>query len=95
MRTTKEIPPAIVDGYLNKLKNKLFALLCERENGGQWTAFLDNLYIEVFGAEELLQTINYIELKAKMGALRYLDYPYFRSCIFDCLTLLSSNGHGK
>lgn len=85
----RENTPA-VEGYLHKLKNKLFALLCERENGGQWLAFLDNLYVEIFGAEELLQTINYIELKAKMGALRYLDYPYFRSCIFDCLTLLSN-----
>lgn len=95
MKIDNEMSPAIIEGYLNKLKNKLFALLCERENGGQWVAFLDNLYVEVFGAEKLLQTINYVELKAKMGALRYLDYPYFRSCIFDCLTLLSSNNNGK
>ena len=35
-------------GYRNKLKNKLFALLCEREKNGEWENFLNNLYIEIF-----------------------------------------------
>ena len=74
--------------YRNKLKNKLFALLCEREKNGEWESFLNNLYIEIFGNKNFLKTINYLELQAKMGALRYLDYPYFRSTIFDCMSLL-------
>lgn len=78
----------ISSGYKNKLKNKLFALLCEREKDGNWESFLDNLYIEIFGNKNFLKTINYLELQAKMGALRYLSYPYFRSTIFDCMSLL-------
>ena len=74
--------------YRNKLKNKLFALLCEREKDGDWENFLNNLYIEIFGNKNFLKTINYLELQAKMGALRYLSYPYFRSMIFDCMSLL-------
>lgn len=79
---------AVSSAYKNKLKNKLFALLCEREKNGEWESFLNNLYIEIFGNKNFLRTINYLELQAKMGALRYLDYPYFRSTIFDCMSLL-------
>lgn len=78
----------VSSAYRNKLKNKLFALLCEREKNGEWESFLNNLYIEIFGNKNFLKTINYLELQAKMGALRYLDYPYFRSTIFDCMSLL-------
>ena len=38
-----------------------------------------------------LKTINYLELQAKMGSLRYLSYPYFRSTIFDCMSLLGDD----
>ena len=79
---------AVSSAYRNKLKNKLFALLCEKEKNGEWESFLNNLYIEIFGNKNFLRTINYLELQAKMGALRYLDYPYFRSTIFDCMSLL-------
>ena len=78
----------VTAGYRNKLKNKLFALLCEKEKNGDWENFLNNLYIEIFGSKHFLKTINYLELQAKMSALRYLDYPYFRSTIFDCMSLI-------
>ena len=81
----------VSSAYKNKLKNKLFALLCEREKNGEWESFLNNLYIEIFGNKNFLRTINYLELQAKMGALRYLDYPYFRSTIFDCMSLLGDD----
>jgi len=74
--------------YRNKLKNKLFALLCEREKNGDWENFLNNLYLEIFGNSKISPTINYLELQAKMATLRYLSYPYFRSTIFDCMSLL-------
>jgi len=82
---------AVSSAYKNKLKNKLFALLCEREKNGEWESFLNNLYIEIFGNKNFLRTIDYLELQAKMGALRYLDYPYFRSTIFDCMSLLGDD----
>lgn len=78
----------VTSAYKNKLKNKFFALLCEREKEGEWESFLNNLYIEIFGCKRFLKTINYLELQAKMGSLRYLSYPYFRSTIFDCMSLL-------
>ena len=81
----------VSSAYKNKLKNKLFALLCEREKNGEWESFLNNLYIEIFGNKNYLRTINYLELQAKMGALRYLDYPYFRTTIFDCMSLLGDD----
>lgn len=86
---------AVTSAYKNKLKNKLFALLCEREKNGEWESFLNNLYIEIFGNKNFLRTINYLELQAKMGALRYLDYPYFRSTIFDCMSLLGEEDGDK
>ena len=85
---------AVSSAYRNKLKNKLFALLCEKEKNGEWESFLNNLYIEIFGNKTFLRTINYLELQAKMGALRYLDYPYFRSTIFDCMSLLGDEEDG-
>ena len=85
----------VSSAYKNKLKNKLFALLCEREKNGEWESFLNNLYIEIFGNKNFLRTINYLELQAKMGALRYLDYPYFRSTIFDCMSLLGEEDGDK
>ena len=78
----------VTSAYKNKLKNKLFALLCEREKNGDWENFLNNLYIEIFGNKKIFKTINYLELQAKMGSLRYLSYPYFRTTIFDCMSLI-------
>ena len=65
---------AVSSAYRNKLKNKLFALLCEKEKNGEWESFLNNLYIEIFGNKNFLRTINYLELQAKMGALNTLKY---------------------
>ena len=81
----------VSSAYKNKLKNKFFALLCEREKEGEWESFLNNVYIEIFGCKKFLKTINYLELQAKMGSLRYLSYPYFRSTIFDCMSLLGDD----
>jgi hypothetical protein len=35
------------DGYKNKLKGRLYGLLCEREKDGEWEKFLDSLIIEL------------------------------------------------
>lgn len=80
------------EGYLNKLKNKLFGLLCEREKGGDWEKFLDSIVIELLGFPEENRTINYYSLFHKINSLRYLRYEYFRTTIFDCMSLLSLNG---
>lgn len=77
------------EGYNNKLKNKLFGLLCEYEKGREWEKFLDSILIELLGFEEERKTINYYILYYKLSSLRYLNYKYFRTTIFDCMGLIS------
>lgn len=79
----------IQEGYRNRLKGKLFGLLCEYEKKGEWLSFLDSIIIELEGAPEEQKTINYIILCNKINALRYLNYEYFRKTVFDCMSLLS------
>ncbi len=78
--------------YENKLKNKLFGLLCEREKEREWEKFLDSILIELMGYTEEQKTINYYILFYKLSSLRYLSYNYFRTTIFDCMTLISRLG---
>lgn len=79
----------IQEAYNNKLKNKLFGLLCEREKGREWEKFLDSILIELMGYSEDARTINYYILFHKLSSLRFLRYEYFRSTIFDCMELIS------
>ena len=73
------------EGYSNKLKNKLFGLLCEFEK------FLDSILTELLGIPEASRTINYYILYYKISSLRYLKYDYFRSTVFSCMTLLGKS----
>lgn len=75
------------EGYKNKLKNRLFGLLCEREKNGEWEKFLETIVIEVMGLEKNAG-INYWTLYAKLCSLRYLSYEYFRKTIFECMNLV-------
>ena len=77
------------EGYNNKLKNKLFGLLCEYEKEKKKKKFLDSILIELLGFEEERKTINYYILYYKLSSLRYLSYKYFRTTIFDCMGLIS------
>lgn len=79
----------VQEGYKNKLKNKLFGLLCEFEKNGEWESFLEAIEIELAGVPEERQTISYLTLCHKVSMLRYLKYEYFRKTIFDCMNLLS------
>ena len=79
------------EGYTNKLKNKLYGLLCEREKNREWEKFLDSILIELYGFPEESRTINYYILCYKLTSLRYLKYEYFRSTVFDCMSLLGKN----
>ena len=85
----EEYKDSIREGYNNKLKNKLFGLLCEYEKGREWEKFLDSILIELMGFEEQRKTINYYILFYKLSSLRFLRYEYFRSTIFDCMVLIS------
>ena len=79
----------VLEGYNNNLKNRLFGLLCEYEKGREWQKFLDSILIELVSYPEDYKTINYYRLYTKVSSLRYLSYEYFRSTVFDCMSLLS------
>lgn len=87
-----EYVESVQEGYMNSLKNKLFGLLCEYEKGREWEKFLDSILIELSGFDVDERTINYYRLYHKIASLRYLRYEYFRSTIFDCMSMLSKIG---
>ena len=76
------------DGYKNKLKGRLYGLLCEKEKEGAWERFLDTIIVELMGLQANHQTINYWTLIGKLNSLKYLNYEYFRKTIFECINLL-------
>lgn len=78
----------IKQAYNNKLKSKLYGLLCEFEKEGEWEKFLNSILIELMGYSEEEKTINYYILFYKLSSLRYLRYEYFRTTIFDAMTLI-------
>ena len=75
-------------GYLNKLKNKIYGLLCEQEKNGEWEKFLDSILCELLGFDENKKTINNYILLSKLHSLRFLRYEYFRKTIFECIGLI-------
>ena len=83
----------VKEAYGNKLKNKLFGLLCEFEKNREWEKFLDSIIIELMGYPDEERTINYYILFHKISSLRYLRYEYFRSTIFDCMSLISKEDY--
>ena len=81
------------EGYKNKMKNRLYGLLCEKEKNGEWEKFLDTIVIELFGLPEDEKTINYWALMGKVQSLRYLSYEYFRKTIFEAMNLIEGVLH--
>lgn len=81
------ITDATFDGYKNKLKGRLYGLLCEKEKDGEWEKFLDSLIIELYGLGA--NSINWWPLLGKLAILRYLSYEYFRKSIFECMNLVN------
>lgn len=80
----------LFEGYKNKIKDRLFGLLCEREKDGEWEKFLETIVIELSGWEPELHSINYLVLMHKVHMLRYLSYEYFRKTIFECMNLIGN-----
>ena len=87
----KTIYDATFDGYKNKLKGRLYGVLCEREKDGEWEKFLDSIIIEVRGLGA--NCINWWPLLGKLHSLKYLSYEYFRKTIFECMNLVGRLEH--
>lgn len=77
----------IFNAYKNKLKGRLYMLLCQREEKGDWEKVLDSLILEVQGLGS--NSINWWPFIGKLNTLRFLSYDYFRKTIFDCISLVS------
>lgn len=75
------------ESYKEKMKNKLFGLLRERERGGEWEKYLDTILIELAGYNENSKTIEYYTLFYKLNMLRFLSFKYYRKTIFECMNL--------
>lgn len=82
----------ILEGNANKLKNRLFGVLCEFEKDGTWEEYLDSIIVELLGIPEEQRTINYYIIFHKVSACRYLNHKYLRKTIFDVMSLLSKGG---
>ena len=76
------------DSYKNKLKGRLYGLLCEKEKNGEWEKFLDSIIIELEGLGA--NSINYWSVIGKLNSLRHLNYDYFRKTIFECMNLVGN-----
>jgi hypothetical protein len=82
----KRIAEITFDGYKNKLKGRLYGLLCEREKDGEWEKFLESIVLELQGLGA--NSINWWPLMGKLNLLPYLSYEYFRKTIFECMNLI-------
>lgn len=82
-------------GYYNKLKGRIYGLLCEKEKEGSWEKFLDTIIIELMGSSELDRTINFWPLIGKLSSLRFLNYEYFRKTVFECINLVGELSHNE
>lgn len=78
----------VFEGYRNKMRDRLYSLLCEREEGGKWEKFTDTIFIELMGYAKELNSIHFWMLLGKVASLKYLSYEYFRSTIFECINLV-------
>lgn len=83
----KERVAIVKEGYKDKMKNKIYGLLCEREKEGSWEKFLDTILIELQGYKDDYKTIEYYTLYSKLSSCRFLSYKYFRKTIFECMEL--------
>ena len=87
-------------GYCNRLKSRLFGLLCEYEKfeagdtTREWEKFLDSFLVELLGYPEEQKTIYYYILYYKISSLRYLSHKYFKTTVFDCISLVEK-AYGK
>lgn len=77
----------VYQGFINKLKNQLYGLLCEYEKKRNWNNLLDAIEIELIGFPEEHRGINYYILYTKVSSLKYLRYEYFRKTVMECIPL--------
>lgn len=76
------------EGYMNNLRNRMYACLCTREGQGEWEKNLDSILTELLGISEEKRSINFYKIWYKLSACRYLSYEYFRKNILDAMGMM-------
>ena len=57
----------MIEGYYNKLKGRIYGLLCEKEKEGSWEKFLDTIITELIVLYDVDKTINFLQLIGKIN----------------------------
>lgn len=83
-----EIKESLYEGYKNKLKNKMFGMLCEFERDGEWETMLDSILQELIGFDDSDKSIDYYIIYYKLSASRYFRHEYIRKAVFDSMALI-------
>lgn len=89
-----EINNDAIIANIDRLTNRIFKILPQREEGGEWQAPLSNIIIELSGMSELLDDhIKLFSILCKLEALLGLteedDFFAFRKTIFECLSQMN------
>lgn len=74
------------NGYKNKLKDKLYGVLCEKEKNGEWEKYIDSITVELMGLAD--NSIYWWSLIGKLRSLKVLSYDCFRKTIFEAMHLV-------
>lgn len=88
-----EIDDVAISANLERVSNRIFKLLPDREEGKDWKTPLRNLIIEIGGMNNLLDDqIDLFHLLSKLESLLLLenvdDFLDFRKGVFECLNIL-------
>lgn len=78
------------EGYKNRLKSKIFGMLCEYERSDNWEALLDSILQELIGFNDESKSIDYYIIFYKLSAARYFSHKYLRKAVFDSMALLDT-----
>lgn len=73
--------------YGERLKGKIYKILCDREEGKEWKSQRNAFLILLYGTTAGL-SIDVMEVAGKIGALDILDDAHFKKTIFESMNLL-------
>lgn len=75
------------ESYGKRLKDKLFKILCDREENKNWEAQLNTFIMLLLGTKDALN-VDTLEVLTQVSSLRYLDMKYFRKTVFEAMNTI-------
>ena len=79
----------IPEEYREKLKGRIYGVLCEREKNGNWEKFLNSIIVEVYGFSKNTESAYLWAFLGKLCSLKFLNDKTFRNTIFECMNIVS------